>query len=271
MDYKAHLRIIDGQVLSPQGVVVELRYCTQNGVLQPDGSCSKGTVQRPIKSTSFYDAREAKTILTTDIDVNLLKSSPAFTQIVANNNGAVVYFSDQRSPSANTENAIRLINGSTLPTKGVTFASENPLYVKGDYNTVSKKPAGLVSDSLTILSSNWNDANGNASLDTRVAANTGVNAAIMTGNTETVVGSYNGGLENLPRFLEKWTGKTFTYKGSIVVMHNSEIGTGAWGKSNVYSPPNRSWSFDPDFLDNGNTIPGFPAVYNLAKGTWSTD
>ena len=270
LDYKSQLRLVDGQALNSAGQTVELRYCTKNGVLTGN-VCSKGVVVNPVTTTTFYDAREQKTINSTDVDVSLLKSSPAFSTMVNSNNGVIVYFSDNRNPSATTENALRLVNGSSLPTKGVTFAAGNPLYVKGDFNTTSKKPAGLVSDSVTILSGSWTDANSAKTIANRTASSTSVNAAVMTGNVETAGNAYSGGFENVHRFLENWSGRTLTYKGSVEVFYSSETATGAWGKSNVYSPPNRNWSFDDDFIDDDYTIPGFPSVYNVAKGVWARD
>src|SRR6185503_18868896 len=101
---------------------------------------------------------------------------------------------------------IRLINGQTLPSRGLTVASPNPLYVKGHYNqpttahlgttnTSNAKPASLVSDALTILSANWTDASSSADYETRNAASTTVNAAILTGIVETTNSPsiYSGG------------------------------------------------------------------------------
>ena len=78
--------------------------------------------------------------------------------------------------------AVRLKNGTTIPTNmvniagnnqpsGFTVATPNPLYVWGNYNCPnsayldttnttydSDYPASLVSDALTILSPNWVDS-----------------------------------------------------------------------------------------------------------------
>ncbi len=60
----------------------------------------------------------------------------------------------------------------------------------------------------------------------RVASATQVNAAIMTGNVQstnlTTGEGYSGGLENFPRLLENWSGKTFTYQGSLVCLWQSQ-------------------------------------------------
>ncbi|MCG3177093.1 MAG: hypothetical protein MOGMAGMI_02059 [Candidatus Omnitrophica bacterium] len=270
MDYKAHLRIIDGQVYNSAGNTVELRYCSGGGNFS-NGTCPQGqTVVNPVTSTTFYNGREGRTIKSTDIDVAKLNSSPAFQTIKAGVTGGVIlYTSDRRSQGSNTyQDAVRLVNGSTLPTGGMTVASENPLYIKGNYNTVNKQPSGVVGDSFNVLSNAWNDGNSTQGLSNRVASNTTVQTAVIAGNTETVTGSYNGGFENLPRFLENWSGKTLTYKGSVITLYNSRIATGAWNTGGVYNPPSRAWSFDTDFSDPSYSIPGFPSVYNIVKSSY---
>lgn len=52
---------------------------------------------------------------------------------------------------------VRLINATTLPEKGLTFYCPYPLYIKGDFNTNVPKPALLITDSLTLLPTNWQD------------------------------------------------------------------------------------------------------------------
>jgi hypothetical protein len=97
-----------------------------------------------------------------------------------------------------------------------------------------------------------------------------VNAAYITGSTET--GSpghgYNGGLENLPRFLEDWNGITFTWRGSAINLWHSRQATSPWG-SVYYNPPIRDWGFDTDFLDAANLPPGSPMVNVLMKTGWN--
>lgn len=266
IDYKAHLRIIDGAVTNQAGSSVELRYCSGGSVYT--GSCPGGeTIVNPITSTTFYNFREAKTITSTDIDVALLKSSPNFQSIASAANGVIVYVSDRRNQgSAVNQDAVRLKNGSSLPTQGLTVAAENPIYLKGDFNTVSKQPAGVVGDSFNVLSNAWNDAKSAMSLSNRTASNTTVNTTVIAGNTTTTPGNYNGGFENLPRFLEGWSGKTLTYSGSTIVLFNSQMATGGWiYGGNYYTAPNRAWSYDTALDDANYQIPGFPSVYNVAK------
>lgn len=213
-----------------------------------------------LTTKSFYNAREGKTVTCYDINIGKLNSSSYYPL-----NG-IIYAS--RTQVVGTEQAIRLVNGAQLKTS-LTVAAENPLYTKGDYNTVNKKPAALYTDALTILSNSWNDSKSTQVLNNRVASNTTVNAAFMTGNTNSQDNHYSGGLENLPRFLEKWTDKTFTYKGSMVDLWFSEQATGLWVYgSPVYEAPNRNWSFDTDFLNPANLPPGTPMVNTVLKVSW---
>jgi hypothetical protein len=213
-----------------------------------------------LTTKTFYNAREAKWVTSYDIDISKLNSSAYFPL-----NG-IIYASRDRV--VGTEQAIRLVNGATLKTS-LTVATDNPLYTKGDYNTVNKKPAALYTDALTILSNSWNDSKSSQALSNRVASNTTVNAAFMTGNTNSQGNHYSGGLENLPRFLETWSGKTFTYKGSMVDLWFSEQATGIWQYgSPVYEAPDRAWSFDMDFLDPTKLPPGTPMVNTVLKVSW---
>ena len=84
--------------------------------------------------------------------------------------------------------------------------------------------------------------------------------------TGTVGSNYSGGVENFPRFLEDWTGKSFTYYGSMVELYPSGQATGVWGSGNVYNPPNRNWYFDTNFY--ANPPKGSLVLTNYIKQKW---
>ena len=111
-------------------------------------------------------------------------------------------------------------------------------------------PCAVIADAVNILSNSWVDSNSSASLSSRVASNTTVNAAIVSGIVPSANNYYSGGAENFPRFLETWSGK---------VSHLLWLNGGALSKSpvhqslgsaNVYNPPNRQWFFDTNFQIN---------------------
>lgn len=286
MDYKAHLRIIDGAIMNQAGATVDVRYCKNNttsvisnGNIVTNGtptnynddSCPSGwTLNKPVTSTTFYNHREAKTIYSTDVDIAKLNDSPSFKAIADATTGVILYSSDTRNSAfSSRQDALRLVNGSTLY-KSMTVVSENPLYIKGNYNSTSKKAAGIISDAFNILSGSWNDSNSTLSLSNRIASNTTVQAAVITGNTDTAVGQYNGGFENYSRLLEDWGGRTLTYKGSVIILYNSEKAVGNWVYgAPYYGAPTRSWSFDTDFSNPNYSIPGFPSVFTIVKSDWS--
>jgi hypothetical protein len=168
-----------------------------------------------------------------------------------------------------TKRAVRLKNGRELkPAAGLTFVSENPVYIQGDYNVGSGsppsnggvytspmvsgyawRPAAIVGDAITVLSNAWNDTTATVS---RVASNTTVNAALVTGNVPSNGTYYSGGGENFIRFLENWNGKSFTYYGSMVQLWQSKQGTGPWtNSSSVYTAPSyNNWFYDKKFEEN---------------------
>jgi hypothetical protein len=99
-----------------------------------------------------------------------------------------------------------------------------------------------------------------------VASNTTVNAAIMAGNRNTSGSNYSGGVENLIRFLESWTGKTMTYSGSLVCMWQSQQAIRTWpGTGSVYNAPTRNWSYG---INYNNLPPGTPRVRNIVRLGW---
>jgi len=204
----------------------------------------------------FYDGREQTNVDCMELDVGTM-----YDEGYGPSNG-VIYYSDQTSDFP----ALRVNNGSKLDA-GLTIASENPVYTVGDYNSNTKKPASIITDAVTFLSSVWDDAQSAGPLSNRTASNTEVNACYLTGNTETTSSYYNGGFENLPRFLEEWSGKTFTWKGSAVNLWNSVQANGTWNGT-YYSPPNRDWAYDIDLDDPNKLPPETPMVRVFQRIGW---
>jgi hypothetical protein len=234
-------------------------------------------------NASFLDNRESKTVLPVDIDIGALKTWSETNSNLRLAMGTAklnsVYVVDNRTLPGNTLNAVRVLNGTQLPTNGLTVATGRPLYVLGDFNapvpgstnTANTRPASLVADALTILSANWSDANSTADVSARVAAPTTVNAAFLTGVVETTQGHYSGGMENFPRFLESWgLGNAFTYNGSMVKMFPSLYATNAWGKANVYVPPRRNWAYDASFDNPTRLPPKTPSLLKVLRTRWTT-
>lgn len=254
-------------------------------------------------STGFYDQRQGSWVNVSTIDVSVL--TPALNAIGAANFNSVIYIVDNTAATTGNSNptAIRLINGGVLPTAGLTVASQNPVYIQGDYNTgatstasyttvpsnatgnpndtsspnlstYTRVPSAVMGDAVMFLSNAWNDANSSLALTSRNAVNTTINTAVMGGfmpsgytNSSGVQYGYSGGANNYPRFLENWTGTTCTYTGSMVELFPSQIFTAQWALGNVYTPPTRRWNFDTNFLTSAP--PGSLICVVYCRGSWS--
>lgn len=249
---------------------------SSSGVTATDGSGNNvsgitvGTSSSSIVSTNktLYSVREGKTIDLTEVNIGNLVSA---AKVPAN---GIVYVADTRTVSSSTEDGVRLVNGATLTSGGLTIASQNPVYIQGNYNSVNDYPAAVYADAINILSGSWNDANSSGALSSRNASSTTINTAVFTGIVPTSGANYSGGVENLLRLLEDWSGDTLTYNGSIVVMFASETATGIWKNTgsgnNVYNAPTRNWSFDVQFLDSTKLPPGTAYVRSISRGTWAS-
>ena len=248
---QAGLRIVDGRVTDASG----------SGVTLPAGG---------VTTKTFWDAREGKTMTITQLDIGVLRSAGALPA-----NG-IVYVA---GTNLATNPTVRLVNGSQLPSQGLTLVSQNPVYVQGNYNTVNKVPASIMGDAITVQSQAWADSNlladpskhydalGDAAKGARPAATTTVNAAFALGPAvESTMGEGNGQLENVIRFLEDWTSQTFHYNGSIISLWHSTQATGQWN-STYYTPPSRDWNYDLMF--NDTPPPGTPQGIIIIRGRWS--
>ena len=173
---------------------------------------------------------------------------------------------------------------------GFTVASENPVYVQGNYNSSNTDPfwgggagttphsaAAIIADAVTLLSNNWTDANSlnnPTNLAGRGAGTTYYRMAIAGGKNipfpqpgwAGVPQDFgtDGGLHNFLRYLENWGGQTLYYNGSLVSMYYSEYDTGVFKCcTTVYSPPTRSYAFDTQFLNPANLPPGTPMFQDI--------
>jgi len=188
--------------------------------------------------------------------------------------------------------ALKLVNGQSgnLPSTGAgggfTVASENPVYVTGDYNAAGSfdteyVPAAIIADSVTLLSNAWSDW---ASFDdatyvgsgtNRTASTTWYRMAVAAGKTRnfpnpdwTSSDEYglDGGTHNFLRYLERWDGQTLHYKGSLVSLFYSEYSSGIYKCcSTVYTAPSRDYTFESDFLTPSKLPPGTPRFRDIVN------
>ena len=197
-----------------------------------------------------------------------------FTYVIHANEG-------RENPNFFFRRAVKIIDGSgvannlnTCPGSvicGLTIATENPVYIQGDYNCLGCTGGGystihaatsIVGDTITLLSNNWNDVNSFISpynLNGRLATTTYYRTAVMGGKgvsfpqptgyaTPQDFGT-DGGIHNFLRYLENWGGQTIYYQGSLVSLYYNRQATGLYKCCNtVYSPPTRGYNFDVEFL-----------------------
>lgn len=265
--------------------------------------------------TTVFDQREGKTADVANIDVSRL--TPTLNSLGTTGFNGVLYIVDNTpvvaatpatallpaNPGSPNQKTIRLQNGGVLPENGLTIASQNPVYVQGDYNTgtsstvpytsvpanatgnptntdsptvsgYTRKASAVMGDAVVFLSNAWNDSNASSSLSSRVATNTTYNTAVMAGfmpsGYQPASGSqygYSGGGNNFPRFLETWSGYSCTYYGSMVELFASTTYTGKWDTGNIYSPPARRWNFDTNF--STKAPPGGLNSVVYTRGSWS--
>ncbi|KPL05908.1 hypothetical protein AMJ86_10415 [bacterium SM23_57] len=112
--WKADIRVLDGVAYDSSGLMINMG----SGTLTQDW---------------FYDQREHRWMYVTQLDLEEMihhGTAPA--------NG-IIYFSGSL-----LGDGVRLVNGETIPDGGLTVASENPVYILGNYNTSPKRNAAVI-------------------------------------------------------------------------------------------------------------------------------
>jgi PilX N-terminal len=195
---------------------------------------------------------------------------------------------------------LRLINGTrgNLPTRagytgGFSVASENPVYILGDYNAAladhgwndaNHAAAAVMADAVTLLSNTWSDRIGfinPTAPGSRPGGETYYRLAIAGGKNinfaqPTTWGAANdygtdGGVHNFLRYIEAW-GAPLHYEGSLVSLYYAQYATGIFKCcTTVYSPPTRDYSFDTLFLNPANLPPGTPMFRDVDNTSFRQD
>jgi len=216
----------------------------------------------------------------------------------ANEWNGIIYFECKSSDTNATNRAnlnhtgIRLWGGQVgaykqgIPSRGddpgddpgMTFATNNVLYVQGHFNADGSTssasayqpendevPVALMGDAVTFISANYSSI---SDFDSDItsskepdAKTTEVSAAVVSGirpPNKQGDDSYSGGAHNFPRFLENWTGRDFYLRGSMVCLYECEIDDSTWS-TDYYNPPNRGYGFN-DLFAAGTYPPGTPLL-----------
>ena len=255
----------------------------------------------------FYDSRDSSWVDVLDLDIQFLKNwGPPNPQIIY-----VEFIDGAVTNPGNTDPSndgryfpiLRVKNASQLPGP-LTVATEHPIYIWGDYNTINKQPAAIAGDSYTVLSGppvtcpnggssadpGWCDADHQTYLSgsTRTYPNeTEIWTAILAGAFPSLcdymtdpgctafwADLFGGALENFPRMLENWQNIELMYRGSIVALwtpvYSRELysnGATTWFccSTSYYRPPIRNWGFDLALLDPAKLPPGTPVVGSVLR------
>lgn len=289
------------------------RIYTTNMIGLDDPIVAAGGV-RDFRRGGFFNWRENSWMLLLNLNVrdlllwNAQNGAPFFSPTDASDDGLVLYLTVE-GPSSNGLNnyGVRVFGSANLPIPGgigvvadptgVTVASDQAIYVVGDYNRgpvnpgdLPRQPAAFAGDSFNVLSAGYwplacpdpcpaNDAQSPlfVSDPLRAAATTSINAAVLAGTDTTPdgrVGGYGGGFENQPRLHENWSGRSFNYSGSLVSLGEPRHVDGRWcsgGTCNTYLRPDRNWSYEAAFNDAANLPPLTPHFVYLRQAFFTED
>jgi type II secretory pathway pseudopilin PulG len=201
---------------------------------------------------------------------------------------------------------LRLVDGNlgNVPVRpdnglgGFTVASENPVYIWGNYNTNNTDPfwsntsittdiphsaASVIADAVTLLSNNWSDLNGMTNAETlgnrpatatyyRTAISAGKNINFPQPTSGNGIGNdfgTDGGVHNFLRYIESWSGVGLNYRGSLVSLYYAQYATGTFKCCTlVYGAPNRNYYFDWEFLNPADLPPGTPELQDVVNLTY---
>lgn len=259
------------------------------------------TANRAVGTTTIYNFREGRNIRLLDVDLrgvlDCLRSSNWFNtnKLLSDNTegGLVFHLTIKGGPAyaaGQSPYGVRLRNGFQLRSSntsaplpiGFTVVSDQAMYVMGNFNSQNKIPAAVMADSINVLSGAWVDAQSGDAISTtspvrRVATATTINAAFLSGTDTTGVegsaghgGAYSGGLENFPRFHERWTDVNFIYRGSLVSLGQPRHVNGLW-QNQSYNPPIRDWDYDTSFNNAANLPPITPRFVYLRQELFVRD
>jgi hypothetical protein len=223
------------------------------------------------------------------MQTNNVCTTPTLSGTMSTSNWPGVMYLDPRQARENPpvffRRALKIVDGQSLNLGttcgpipcGLTIASENPVYIQGDYNAPpdgswsgSSVAAAVAADAITLLSDNWNDVNSFVypysigTAGTRTAVQTAYRTALIAGKSIPFVNpageaadfGTDGGVHNFLKFLETWSGINCYYEGSLVSFYYARQAVGTYKNwSAVYSPPNRNYFFDQNFTLGPQYLP----------------
>jgi len=252
-----------------------------------------------LRRNAFLDTREMRAPDLLDIHMDSLKQWSDLAPATRAPKVLYVHFVNAaRGSPWNDLLAVRVRQGRAMPnprstadSTGLTVATEEPLYVLGDYNTINWRPSALMADAVVALSpppnpamsalpaipasqrcgvtgvTGWCDNQQQVHRVRRARAGT-INAALLVGHTPTPCDASRGGCpaalsgggaHNVIDYREDWSGLTHRYTGSIVSLTYRQRMVAPFSLT-YFAAPNRIWGFDTRFLSPNRLPPGSPAV-----------
>jgi hypothetical protein len=198
--------------------------------------------------------------------------------------------------------------GNDLPAP-LTIATEQAIYIQGNYNNTDWKPSASMGDTIAILSNACSDddrriscgdlldgAGNRVTVPTAgerlpVATPTTVQAAFLSHTDLTDLTQnpirYSGGLNNYIRMLENWQNVPLNYRGSFISLGTATEFSGIYepgklGSNNLrdmtnlntfyyYFPPIRNYTFDANFNFAERLPPLTPKVVFLQQKVFKRD
>lgn len=192
-----------------------------------------------------------------------------------------------------------------LGTSKLTIVTPNQAFLQGDFNTKTyptgepapkdqaQTPLAIMCDMLTVQSNNFTDANqntlataGSPSTGWRGAATTTYNTALVLNNAPTVQAyKYDdASVHTFAWYMENWSGTTYNFKGSIVVINSRRYCRGfnqgapreatpsvdmppgtASPAPTLYGAPTRNITFNEDLMTNEGTPPYVLPAYAVSR------
>ncbi|HVO79269.1 MAG TPA: PilX N-terminal domain-containing pilus assembly protein [Terriglobales bacterium] len=270
---------------------------TPDGILDPN---NPGTTQSPedVDQNGLPDNWGAATIMTAFGGANPAPFNP-FQRVKCMTLA-------RKNKITAARHVLRLVDGalSKVPTRpdgtgGFTVASENPVYILGDYNAnggwaTPDAAAAVIADAVTLLSNpaplptksvaGYSDfksfyypttPGSRTAKDTwyrvAIAAGKNINFPQPTGWAAAADYGTDGGVHNFLRYIENWPGNLY-YNGSLVSLFYSQYATGVFKCcTTVYSPPTRKYQFDTLFLNPNNLPPGTPEFEDVNNVSYRQD
>lgn len=161
---------------------------------------------------------------------------------------------------------------------GLTIITPGPCYLHGSFNVTPNgdgklPPTALFADSLTVLSTQWSDAQNDQDDDYAgalpVAGDTELNLSLVLNNLPTdednVAEGGSGGVHSLVRYLENWKNRTVHQRGSLVVLNRMRYSRATLGEAISYITPDRIFTPDPGAFSMTGKPPFAPAGIKVTR------